>query len=51
MMNVKISQNNDNVHHITKNYALKFIYGDENECINATLLRVLTSCPNLVTYI
>ena len=37
MMNIKISQKHDNVHHISKNYALKSIYDDENECINDTL--------------
>ena len=33
----KISQNHDNIYHIRKNYALKSIYDDENECINDTL--------------
>ena len=28
---------NDNVHYMTKNYVLKPIYNDENECINDTL--------------
>ena len=28
------------MYHITKNYALKFIYDDENECINDKLSRV-----------
>ena len=40
MMNVKISQNHDNVHPIRNNYALKLIYNDENECINDMLLGV-----------
>ena len=36
-MNVKISQKHDNVYCIKKNYMLKSIYDDENECINYTL--------------
>ena len=36
-MNVKISQKHDMIHHIRKNYVLKFNYDDENECINDTL--------------
>ena len=36
-MNVKISQKHDNVYYIRKNYALKSIYDDENECIIYTL--------------
>ena len=37
MMNVKISQKHDNMYYIRKNYTLKSIYDDENECINHTL--------------
>ena len=37
MMNAKISQKHDDVHYITKNYVLKPIYNDENECINDML--------------
>ena len=37
MMNAKISQKRDNVYDIRKNYTLKFIYDDENECINYML--------------
>ena len=37
MMNVKISQKHDKVYYIRKNYMLKSIYDDENECINYTL--------------
>ena len=36
-MNVKISQKLDNVYYIRNHYTLKFIYDDENECINYTL--------------
>ena len=36
-MNPKISQKHDNVYHVRKNYTLKYIYDDENECINYTL--------------
>ena len=32
MMNAKISQKHDNMHHIRKNYVLKFIHSVENEC-------------------
>ena len=37
MMDAKISQEHDNMHHINNNYALKSIYDDENECINDML--------------
>ena len=37
MINAKISLKHDNVHYITKNYVLKLIYNDENECIYDTL--------------
>ena len=37
MMNAKILLKHDNVHYINKNYVLKPIYNDENECINDTL--------------
>ena len=37
MVIAKISLKHDNVHYITKNYVLKPIYNDENECINDTL--------------
>ena len=33
----KYHKKHDNVHYITKNYVLKPIYNDENECINDTL--------------
>ena len=37
MMNVNISQKHDKVYYIRKNYILKSIDDDENECINYTL--------------
>ena len=37
MMNAKISYKDDNVHYMTKNYVLKPIYNNKNECINDTL--------------
>ena len=37
MINVKISQNYDNMYYIRNNSKLKFIYDDKNECINYTL--------------
>ena len=37
MMNVKISQKHDNMYFIRKNYMLKSIHDDENECINFSL--------------
>ena len=36
-MNVKISQKHNNLYYIRKNYTLKSIYDDENECINYML--------------
>ena len=33
----KYHKKHDNVHYITKNYVLKPVYNDENECINDTL--------------
>ena len=45
MMNAKISWNYGNVHYITKNYVLKPIYNDENECINDTLSVCQTFLP------
>ena len=36
-MNAKILQKHDNLYHIIKNYTLKSIYNDENECINYML--------------
>ena len=44
-MNVKISQKYDNVYHIKKNYTLKSIYNDENECIHYKLSK--TYLPSL----
>ena len=41
MMNVKISQKHDNLYFIRKNYTLKSIYDDENECINYMLSMML----------
>ena len=38
MMNTKISQKHGKVYHIRKNYTLKSIYDDKNECINYTFL-------------
>ena len=46
MMNVKISQKDDDVYHIRSNYTLKSIYDDENECINYTL----SICPRINYY-
>ena len=37
MMNVKVSQKHDNMYYIRKNYTLKSIDDDENEC-NSYLL-------------
>ena len=37
MMNAKISQKHDNMYHIRKNYMLKSIYDDKNDCFNYTL--------------
>ena len=37
MMNVKISQKHNSMYYIRKNYTLKSIYDDENECINYML--------------
>ena len=37
MMNVKISQKHDKLYYIRKNYTLKTIYDNENECVNYTL--------------
>ena len=37
MMNEKYHKKHNKMHHIRKNYALKYIYNDENECINDTL--------------
>ena len=36
-MNAKYHMKHDKVHYINKNYVLKPIYNDENECINDTL--------------
>ena len=36
-MSAKISQKHDNMYYIRKNYKLKSIYDNENECINYTL--------------
>ena len=43
MMNAKNIIQHDNVHYITKNYVLRPIYNDENECINDMLSRLLPS--------
>ena len=37
----KYHKKDDNVHYMTKNYVLKPIYSDENECINDTLSLIL----------
>ena len=55
MMNAKISEKDDNVHCMTKNYVLKTIYNDENECIN-DMLSVpkpkfyITKCIKIIEY-
>ena len=35
------------MHYITKNYVLKLIYNDENECINDTLSPINTNSEDL----
>ena len=45
MINIKISQKHDNVYYIRKNYTLKSIYDDENECINYKLSNDLSDWP------
>ena len=47
MMNAKISLKDDNVHYMTKNYVLKPIYNDENECINDTLSADMARDPRI----
>ena len=47
-MNLKKSQKHDNVFYIRKNYTLKSIYDDENECINYTLSKVEVIKDNFV---
>ena len=51
MMNEKISQKHDNMYYIRKNYTLKSIYDDENECINYTLsLPLIRGVPPIIMY-
>ena len=41
MMNMKILEKHDNVHHIRKNYTLIYVYNDANDFINDTLSLIL----------
>ena len=42
----KYYKKHDNVHYINKNYVLKPIYNDENECINDTLSNIHLEHPS-----
>ena len=37
MTNAKISYKHNIMHHIRKNYALKYVSNDKNKCINGML--------------
>ena len=41
MMNAKISQKHDNMLCVRKNYIVKYVYNDSNECINDMLSSAL----------